>query len=89
LKSILIIDDDTHNTFALSAVLKAKGYQTFISSNMVEVFAILESGKKLASFFLDMMMPGMDGYDAIPVLRSTEAYKHLPLIAGNRAGNAG
>ena len=35
----------------------------------------------MASFFLDMMMPGMDGYDAIPVLRSTEAYKHLPLIA--------
>jgi len=47
LKSILIIDDDTHNTFALSAVLKAKGYQTFISSNMVEVFAILESGKEI------------------------------------------
>ena len=81
MKSILIIDDDMRNTFALSAVLKTKGYKTFISSNMVEAFAILESEKEIGIILLDMMMPGMDGYDAIPVLRSTEAYKHLPLIA--------
>jgi len=80
LKSILIIDDDTRNTFALSAVLKTKGYKIFISSNMVEAFAILASEKEIGIILLDMMMPGMDGYDAIPVLRSTEAYKHLPLI---------
>ena len=81
MKSILIIDDDTRNTFALSAVLKTKGYKIFISGNMVEAFAILESEKEIGIILLDMMMPGMDGYDAIPVLRSTEAYKHLPLIA--------
>ncbi|HEX5152224.1 MAG TPA: response regulator [Parafilimonas sp.] len=81
LKSILIIDDDTRNTFALSAVLKTKGYETFISSNMVEAFAALESEKEIGIILLDMMMPGMDGYDAMPVIRSTEAYKHLPLIA--------
>ena len=48
---------------------------------MVEAFAILEAEKEIGIILLDMMMPGMDGYDAIPVLRSTEAYKHLPLIA--------
>ena len=81
LKSILIVDDDTRNTFALSAVLKTKGYKTFISSNMVEAFALLESEKEIGIILLDMMIPGMDGYDAMPVIRSTEAYKHLPLIA--------
>jgi len=81
LKSILIIDDDTRNIFALSAVLKAKGYKTIIANNMVEAFALLESEKQIGIILLDMMMPGMDGYDAIPVLGSTEAYKHLPLIA--------
>jgi len=81
LRPILIVDDDPRNTFALSAVLKTKGYKTFISGNMVEAFAPLESEKEIGIILLDMMIPGMDGYDAMPVLRSTEAYKHLPLIA--------
>jgi len=81
LKSILIIDDDSRNTFALSAVLKAKGYTAFTANNMVEAFAILESGKEIGIILLDIMMPGMDGYDAIPMFKSTPAYKHLPVIA--------
>ncbi len=81
MKSILIIDDDRRNTFALSAVLKAKGYTTLIANNMVEAFAILQSEKQIGIILLDMMMPGMDGYDAIPLLKSTENYKHLPVIA--------
>ena len=80
MKSILIIDDDTRNTFALSATLKAKGYKTFVANNMLEAFAILESEIETGIILLDMTMPGMDGYDAIPVLKSTEAYKHLPVI---------
>ncbi len=81
MKQVLIIDDDVRNTFALSAVLKAKGYKTIIANNMVEAFAILETEKQIGIILLDMMMPGMDGYDAIPFLKSTEAYKHLPIIA--------
>jgi CheY-like chemotaxis protein len=81
LKSILIIDDDPRNTFALSAVLKANGYETFIANNMVEAFAALESEKEIGTILLDMMMPGMDGYEAIPVLKSSETYKHLPIVA--------
>lgn len=81
MKPVLIIDDDLRNTFALSAVLKAKGYTSFIAANMVEAFAILDNQKQIGIILLDMMMPGMDGYDAIPLLKSTEAYKHLPVIA--------
>src|ERR1700755_2146749 len=81
LKSILVIDDDPRNTFALSTVLKAKGYNTFTSNNMVEAFALLESEKEIGIILLDMMMPGMDGYDAIPILKSLEGYKQLPIIA--------
>jgi len=81
LKPVLIIDDDFRNTFALSALLKTKGYKTFTANNMVEAFALLDREKKIGIILLDMMMPGMDGYDAIPVLKSTKAYKHLPVIA--------
>ena len=81
MKSILIIDDDSRNTFALSAVLKTKGYTTFISNNMVEAFGLLESQKEIGIILLEIMMPGMDGYDAMPILKSIAAYKDLPLIA--------
>ena len=81
MKSILIIDDDPRNTFALSAVLKAKNYTILVANNVMEAFAILESEKQIGIILLDMMMPGMDGYEAIPVLKSNEAYKHIPVIA--------
>lgn len=48
---------------------------------MIEAFALLGSEKEIGIILLDMMMPGMDGYDAMPILKSTEAYNHLPLIA--------
>jgi two-component system cell cycle response regulator DivK len=80
LKPILIIDDDQRNTFALSAVLKAKGYNTFMANNMVEAFALLLK-EKVGIILLDMMMPGMDGYEAIPLFKSTKDYMHIPVIA--------
>ena len=90
MKSILIIDDDQRNTFALSAVLKAKSHQTIIANNMVEAFAILEkSANEIGIILLDMMMPGMDGYDAIPMLKSTKAYENIPVIAVTAQAMAG
>lgn len=81
MKYVLIIDDDLRNTFALSALLKAKQYKTFTANSIAEAFAVLQSEKEIGIILLDMMMPGMDGYDAIPLLRSIEAYNHIPVIA--------
>jgi CheY-like chemotaxis protein len=78
LKAVLIIDDDLRNTFALSAVLKVKGFTTFTAHTMIEAFAVLQSEKQIGIILLDMMMPGMDGYEAIPVLKSNGI---LPVIA--------
>ena len=81
MKAVLLIDDDVRNTFALSAVLKAKGFTTFTACNMVEAFAVLRSEKQIGIILLDMMMPGMDGYEAISILKSTKTYSYLPVIA--------
>ena len=81
MKPVLIIDDDQRNTFALSVLLKARNYKTFTANNMVEAFAILEAKKEIGIILLDIMMPGMDGYDAIPLLKSMKAYKQIPVIA--------
>lgn len=80
-KKILIVDDDHRNIFALSAVLKARGYQPLSASNMKDAFSLLEHEAGVGVILMDMMMPDMDGYEAIPALRSIPAYRQLPIIA--------
>ena len=78
------------NTFALSAVLKAKGYEVISANNMVEAFAVLEKlANEIGIILLDMMMPGMDGYEAIPVLKSTKKFNHIPVVAVTAQAMAG
>lgn len=80
-KKILIVDDDHRNTFALSAVLKARGYQPLSVSSMKEAFTLLKQEGEVGVILMDMMMPDMDGYEAIPALRAMPAYQQLPIIA--------
>jgi CheY-like chemotaxis protein len=80
-KTVLIIDDDSRNIFALSAVIRAKGYQTVSAPGMGEAFALLEEDQNIGIILLDMMMPGMDGYEALPNLKGHSNFGHLPVIA--------
>ena len=88
-KTILIIDDDHRNIFALTAVLKAKMFPVVSASSMEEAFALLESNSEIAIVLMDMMMPGMDGYEAIPKIKLNERYQHLPVIAVTAQAMAG
>jgi CheY-like chemotaxis protein len=81
MSSILIIDDDSRNIFALSAVLKAKGFATAAAASIEEGFALLEKNNSTGIILMDMMMPGMDGYEAIKALRADERYRHIPIIS--------
>jgi CheY-like chemotaxis protein len=80
-KTILIIDDDSRNIFALSAVLKAKGYQVVSALSAVEGITRLKNNKSIAVVLLDIMMPDMDGYQAIAAIRATDAISRIPIIA--------
>lgn len=88
-QSILIIDDDSRNIFALSAVLKARGYTCYSASNMQEGFNVLAQNDSIKIILMDMMMPEMDGYEAIPRLRANADYNHLPIIAVTAQAMAG
>jgi len=79
-RAVLIIDDDSRNIFALSAVLKAKGFVTLSASDMTEAFGLLQS-TEVGVILMDMMMLGMDGYEAIPRLKNESRYKDIPVIA--------
>jgi two-component system, cell cycle response regulator DivK len=80
-KTILIIDDDSRNIFALSAVLKAKGYHVVSALSAVEGITRLKNNKSIAVVLLDIMMPDMDGYQAIAAIRSSEQISKIPIIA--------
>lgn len=80
-KLILLIDDDSRNIFALSAVLKSKGFNTIAAQGMQDAFGILESNKAISLILMDMMMPDMDGYEAAAKLKRSELFQHIPIIA--------
>jgi two-component system, cell cycle response regulator DivK len=80
-KRVLIVDDDSRNIFALAAVLKAKGFQIVSSTSAVEGLRLLEEDKGIGVVLMDIMMPDMDGYEAIAQIRSNPSLSQLPVIA--------
>ena len=80
-KTVLIIDDDSRNIFALSAVLKAKGYHVVSALSAVEGITRLKNNKRISVVLLDIMMPDMDGYQAIAAIRASEQISRVPIIA--------
>jgi CheY-like chemotaxis protein len=80
-KKVLIIDDDSRNIFALTAVLKSKGFQTLSAPGMTEAFAILDNEAEVGIILLDMMMPDMDGYQALPQIKKEARWAAIPVIA--------
>ena len=80
-KEILIIDDDSKNIFALSAVLKSKKYPCVSAMSADQGLKILSANKNIGVVLMDMMMPEMDGYEAIGKMKSNEELKNIPVIA--------
>lgn len=80
-KKILIIDDDNRNIFALSAVLKARGFTVVSVSGMAEAVNLLTKVPDVGIILLDMMMPDMDGYEGTALLKGDNRFGHIPVIA--------
>lgn len=78
---VLIIDDDSRNIFALQLTLKAKGYKFISSSSAIEGLEILDKQPNIGMVLMDMMMPEMDGYQALNIMRASTEYPELPIIA--------
>jgi len=81
-KNILIVDDDTRNIFALSRILSKAGMNVDMVQNGQQALDyISKKGKTLDIVLMDIMMPIMDGYEAIANIRKNKEYSDLPIIA--------
>lgn len=80
-KQVLIIDDDSRNIFALKATLKAKGYSSLSVMDAQEALILLEQDKGIGVVLMDMMMPELDGYEAISLIRKNKEIAAVPIIA--------
>jgi CheY-like chemotaxis protein len=76
-----VVDDDARNIFALSSVLERRGMQVLTATTGKEGIALLESTTDIAIVLMDIMMPEMDGYQTMDVVRSNPAFRRLPIIA--------
>lgn len=80
-KRILIIDDDARNIFALSAVLRSRSFECLSCQSATEALALLKTDEKIDFILMDMMMPEMDGYEAIPQIRKIPSRLMTPIVS--------
>lgn len=80
-KTVLVVDDDMRNVFALSKMLVNKGFKVIKASNGMRALVELEKENEIDMVLMDIMMPEMDGYETMRRIRKVERYKTMPIIA--------
>jgi len=80
-KRVLLVDDDLRNTFALSGILKKYGLKVIMADNGKMALEKLENEPDIQLVIMDIMMPIMDGYEAMTKIRQQNRFAKLPIIA--------
>ncbi|MDB5595727.1 MAG: sensor hybrid histidine kinase, partial [Hyphomicrobiales bacterium] len=80
-RTVLLVDDDARNIFALSSVLERRGMRVLTATTGREAVEIVQSRSDVAIVLMDIMMPEMDGYQTIQVIRADPAFRRLPIVA--------
>ncbi|MGC4095926.1 MAG: response regulator [Nitrospira sp.] len=80
-RTLLLVDDDLRNTFALSKLLKKHGLQIVIADNGQMALDKLKEDRTIELILMDIMMPVMDGYQAMQAIRAQKSLGSVPIIA--------
>lgn len=80
-KKVLLVDDDMRNIYALSASLEEWGCEIVVANNGIESLEALEREPDVDIVLMDIMMPEMDGYEAMQRIRQQDRFKKLPMLA--------
>jgi CheY-like chemotaxis protein len=80
-RTVLLVDDDSRNIFALSSVLERRGMRVLTATTGHEAIELVEATPDLAIVLMDIMMPEMDGYQTIEKIRQDPEFRRLPIVA--------
>jgi len=80
-RKVLIVDDDVRNIFALTSALESHNMEVVHAENGQEGIDLLKEMSDIEVVLMDIMMPGMDGYEAIQAIRQMPQFERLPIIA--------
>jgi HAMP domain-containing protein/CheY-like chemotaxis protein/signal transduction histidine kinase len=80
-KKVLVVDDDVRNIFALSSVLERRGMSVLTAGTGKAAITTLECVPDVSIVLMDIMMPEMDGYETMQVIRRNASFRRLPIIA--------
>jgi CheY-like chemotaxis protein len=80
-KRVLVVDDDVRNIFAMSSVLERHGIQVVSAGNGQEAIEKVTGDDAIDLVLMDIMMPGMDGYDTMRAIREKPDLRTLPIVA--------
>ncbi|MTD92906.1 HAMP domain-containing protein [Hyphomicrobium sp. xq] len=80
-QTVLLVDDDARNIFALSSVLERRGMNVLTATTGNEAIDSLEATPDVAIVLMDIMMPEMDGYQTMQAIRTQAKWRRLPIIA--------
>ncbi|TAY44721.1 response regulator, partial [Rhizobium leguminosarum] len=80
-ETVLLVDDDARNIFALSSVLERRGMKVLTATTGSEAIDVINNEPSVAIVLMDIMMPGMDGYETMQVIRSEPRFRRLPILA--------
>jgi signal transduction histidine kinase/DNA-binding response OmpR family regulator/HAMP domain-containing protein len=80
-KTVLIVDDDVRNIFALTGALEEHGMKVLSAETGKEALEVLKGRPAIDAVLMDIMMPELDGYDTIRIIRGLEQFAELPIVA--------
>jgi CheY-like chemotaxis protein len=80
-RRVLVVDDDVRNIFAMTSVLEASGLEVIYAENGQAGIEALTKDPSIDLVLMDVMMPGMDGYETMRAIRANPVFRGIPIIA--------
>jgi CheY-like chemotaxis protein len=80
-RTVLLVDDDMRNVFSLKQVLENVGFKVVVGTTGKEALSSLQQSVEIDIILMDIMMPEMDGFEAMRRISAKEEWSHIPIIA--------
>jgi CheY-like chemotaxis protein len=80
-KEVLLVDDDIRNIFALSSLLERWKMKAHVAETGMDALRMIREHPGIEVVLMDIMLPGMDGFETIREVRKIEGKKNLPIVA--------